>query len=272
MKSDVIRKRARHDARRAGGTVSETPSASPGASRRASPTADTPILAPDSTTQMAYDDGFGTTAQSELMNALGTQHHPNGAQDVHFNGQFYSNFPGPYHPDYLNQLGATQDAIPFSTGDTSDYDGSEYRSNKRRRMSNDSASEPPSSAISSFSSFSEYSTSASSVASHSQRASLDFPFSNNYGPYAFMRGNTTSLWHPPMLPQGAEDSPMDFLPPHMHNDETDALFATYLPPPMLPPDDSPKVSMNLQLHPPMLPQDWSASHEFYDSSGSMQSY
>ena len=37
MKSDVIRKRARHDARRGGGAVSETPSASPGASRRASP-------------------------------------------------------------------------------------------------------------------------------------------------------------------------------------------------------------------------------------------
>ena len=57
-----------------------------------------------------------------------------------------------------------------------------------------------------------------------------------------------------------------------HTDDTDALFATYLHPPMLPPDDSPKVSMNLSLHPPMLPQDWSASHEFYDSAGSMQAY
>lgn len=36
MKSDVIRKRARHNARRVGSAVSETLSASPGTSRRAS--------------------------------------------------------------------------------------------------------------------------------------------------------------------------------------------------------------------------------------------
>ncbi|TCD66250.1 hypothetical protein EIP91_001613 [Steccherinum ochraceum] len=284
MKSDVIRKRARHDARRSGGTVSETPSASPGASRRASPSADTPILAPDSTTQMTYD-AFTSHGQSELMNALGNQ---NGVHDEHFSAQFYqTNFPGPYHPDYLDQLTVAQDALPYSNGDTSDYDGSEYRSSKRRRMSNDSASEPPSSAISSFSNYSEYSTSASSVASHSQRSSMEFPFSSTYVPYAFMRNNNSSMWHPPMLPpntspqsfvhppmlpQGAEDSPMDFLHPPMHADDTDALFATYLHPPMLPPDDSPKTSLNLSLHPPMLPQDWSASHEFYDSSSSMQTY
>ncbi|KAH8092162.1 hypothetical protein BXZ70DRAFT_898471 [Cristinia sonorae] len=285
MKSDVIRKRARHDARRSGGTVSETPSASPGASRRASPTADTPILAPDSTTQMNYDDGF-SSVQSELMNALGSQHHQNGGHEQ-FHGHFYSNFPGPYHPDYLNQMHVAQDALPFSTGDTSDYDSSDYRSSKRRRMSNDSASEPPSSAISAFSSYSEYSTSASSVASHSQRSSMEFPFSSGYGSYAFMRGNgNSSLWHPPMLPpdssphsfvhppmlpQGSEDTSMDFLHSSVHNEDTDALFATYLHPPMLRPDDSPKVSMNMQLHPPMLPQEW-GSHEFYDSSGSMQTY
>ncbi|THH33382.1 hypothetical protein EUX98_g810 [Antrodiella citrinella] len=286
MKSDVIRKRARHDARRSGGTVSETPSASPGASRRASPSADTPILAPDSTTQMNYEDNYGSSGQSELMNALGGSHqHHNGAHDGHFGGQYYSHYPGPYHPDYLSQLGVAQEALPFAPGDSSDYDG-DYRSHKRRRMSNDSASEPPSSAISSFSSFSEYSTSASSVASHSQRSSLDFPFSSNYGSYAFMRGNSNnSIWHPPMLPPDnsphalihppmlpSDDSPMDFLHPPMHGDDTDALFATYLHPPMLRPDDSPKVSMSMPLHPPMLPQDWSNSHEFYDASGNMQAY
>ena len=66
MKSDVIRKRARHDARRGSGNgSSETPpSASPGASRRASPNAEsTPTLAPDSSTQLTYNDngnGNGT--------------------------------------------------------------------------------------------------------------------------------------------------------------------------------------------------------------------
>jgi GATA-binding protein len=50
MKSDVIRKRSRHDARRPGngnGSSSVTPSASPGASRRASPTATSPTVNQD---------------------------------------------------------------------------------------------------------------------------------------------------------------------------------------------------------------------------------
>ncbi|EEB97887.1 hypothetical protein MPER_02700, partial [Moniliophthora perniciosa FA553] len=53
MKSDVIRKRSRHDARRTanGGIMAETPSASPGVSRRASPSRESsPTLAPDSST------------------------------------------------------------------------------------------------------------------------------------------------------------------------------------------------------------------------------
>ncbi|KAL4242458.1 GATA-type domain-containing protein [Abortiporus biennis] len=255
MKSDVIRKRARHDARRSGGNVSETPSASPGASRRASPTGEgTPTLAPDSTTQqVGYDEGNYNMQQSELMTALGTNGQ-NGplSSDGTFNHQYnsYSTFPGPYHPDYMNQhYHAPSDSFPFSSGDSSDYDGSETRSVKRRRMSNDSASEPPSSAVS-FSSFSDFS-STSSVSSHSQRSSMEFPFSS-YSSYNLLRGN--------------EDSPMDFLHPPMHQDETDALFATYLHPPMLPPEDSPKVSIG-SLHPPMLPQDWPTTHhDFYDSS------
>ena len=55
MKSDVIRKRSRHDTRRISG---DAPSASPGASRRASPAVtpqatrqQSPTLAPDSSTQ-----------------------------------------------------------------------------------------------------------------------------------------------------------------------------------------------------------------------------
>lgn len=283
MKSDVIRKRARHDARRSGGNVSETPSASPGASRRTSPIGDgTPTLAPDSTTQMSYEDGnYSAVQQSELMGALGgtnnTQNGPLSNDGVYQSHLSYANYPGPYHPDYLNQLySVPTDAFPFASGDSSDFDGSDTRSVKRRRMSNDSASEPPSSAAS-FSSFSDFS-SASSVTSH--RSSMDFPFSNYSSYGGLMRNNTSSaLWHPPMLPpdnsphfchppmlpSGPEDSPMDFLHPPMHQDDTDALFATYLHPPMLRPDDSPKVSIG-SLHPPMLPQDWANSHDFYDSN------
>ena len=56
MKPDVIRKRSRHDARRSGQAMEDTPSASPGVSRRASPALNaSPTHAPDSTTQMIYE-------------------------------------------------------------------------------------------------------------------------------------------------------------------------------------------------------------------------
>ena len=78
MKSDIIRKRSRHDSRR-NGHVEETPSASPGASRRPSPSAPqhSPILGSGSDGngplgyggyQDEYD--FATSPQSELMSAL----------------------------------------------------------------------------------------------------------------------------------------------------------------------------------------------------------
>ncbi|TBU60051.1 hypothetical protein BD310DRAFT_815977 [Dichomitus squalens] len=285
MKSDVIRKRARHDARRGvGNGSSETPpSASPGASRRPSPNAEsTPTLAPDSSTQVSYGGGgnegsphhggntmeYRGSMQSELMGALGSG-------DMHYNNQMYSTsyFPGPYHPDVISQLySIPSDPLPFSSsGDTSDADSvSEARVNKRRRMSNESASEPPSSAVS-FSSYSDSFTSASSSTSHSQRSSVDFPYTPySSGSFNMLRG---ANWHPPMLPPGgggdgsphfihppmlppsSDDSPMFFHQQMMQHDETDALFAAYLHPPMLPPDDSPPMS-SLQLHPPMVPNEW----------------
>ena len=55
MKPDVILKCSRHDAHRSGQAMEDTPSASPGVSRRASPALDAfPTLALDSTTQMTY--------------------------------------------------------------------------------------------------------------------------------------------------------------------------------------------------------------------------
>ncbi|KAA1475739.1 hypothetical protein DENSPDRAFT_784052 [Dentipellis sp. KUC8613] len=278
MKSDVIRKRSRHDARRAGAGVSETPSASPGASRRATPNADaSPTLAPDSTT-IGYD-GTGNDnvydyrpSQSELSNALGMEgggqnsgyHH----QDSYTSLQLAS-YPGPYHPDYLNQMFTqAQDSVVFG-GDSSDMDTADTRASKRRRMSSDSATDPPSSAVS-FSSFGDgFSSAGTSATSGSQRSSMEFPF-GTYSAYGLMRGSAgNTFWHPPMLPQTnspqfihppmlppAEESPMDFLhPPMVHSEDADSLFATYLHPPMLLPEDSGLNSLQ-QLHPPMLPSDW----------------
>ena len=301
MKSDVIRKRARHDARRGAGgnTSSETPpSASPGASRRASPNADptpapdsTPTLAPDSSTQtFSTNEASASTGggvdyrasmQSELMGALGSGDGQYG--NSLFNSSVSSYYPGPYHPDYLSQVySAPSDAIPYSSsGDASDVEsGSDTRSTKRRRMSSDSASEPPSSAVS-FSSYADSFTSASSSTSHSQRSSVDFPYTP-YSSFNMLRGAT---WHPPMLPPdssphfvhppmlpSSEDSPMFYHPPMVQNDDTDALFAAYLHPPTLRPEDSPPMS-SLQLHPPMLPTDWKMSgQDLYGDANAMVTF
>ncbi|OCH87687.1 hypothetical protein OBBRIDRAFT_136546 [Obba rivulosa] len=289
MKSDVIRKRARHDARRVGPGVSETPSASPGASRRASPSADpTPTLAPDSTTQMPYGVGTGSpdeveyhhSMQSELMGALGNQNGSYATQNFSFT--YPPAFPGPYHPDYMNQVfNPPTDPLPFAPNDGSDVDNScsDARIHKRRRMSNDSTSEPPSSAVS-FSSYADSYTSASSSASHSQRSSVEFPY-NSYSPFGIMRGGGSALWHPPMLPpEGTTNSPQFIHPPMLppdespqlyqavlQHDDADALFATYLHPPMIRTEDSPPMS-SLQLHPPMLPNEWKppGGHvDYYDT-------
>lgn len=294
MKSDVIRKRARHDARRASGNSSETPSASPGASRRASPEGSTPTLAPDSTTQSSYSSEEGEyqgPTQAEIMNALANiaQNPQNGHGNSNdgFGSQMpYSlSYPGPYHPDHISQLySISSDSLSYAQ-DNSDYDGSEGRGAKRRRLSNDSASEPPSAA--SYGAYSTESYSSASSTSHSQRSSLDYPFFQNYGLFRTNQAANTSssLWHPPMLPPDgnspqfihppmlppAEDSPMDYLQ-NMQHDDTDALFNTYLHPPMLPPEDSPKVSVGslLPSHPPMLPHEWPNAYELHDNT--MQAY
>jgi GATA-binding protein len=259
MKSDVIRKRSRHDARRggAGGAPEDTPSASPGVSRRTSPVPEaSPTLAPDSTTQMSYE--FSDAASNELLNALSAaQENANNHQQL-FSNPFQAAFPGPYHPDYLTQLyNLPADALPFSTAESNDTDLSmSPRSSKRRRMSNDSASEPPSSAVS-FSSFSGDGSfsSASSVSGHSKHGSMDFSFAGFTSQGPALRGSGNTFWHPPMMPQSTadseqlvyppmtsgsnssggsnEDSPMDYLhhpPMALHDDEQ--LFSAYLQPSM----------------------------------------
>ncbi|KAF8064406.1 hypothetical protein FPV67DRAFT_220987 [Lyophyllum atratum] len=286
MKSDVIRKRSRHDARRGGNNLSDTPSASPGVSRRASPAREaSPTLAPDSSTaQMSYDYteelDFRHT-QSELLGALG--------QDLSQQQMFHSfnfQFPGPYHPDYLTQVYTMPaDPLPFPPSDGSDHDreheyGMSPRTSKRRRMSTDSASEPPSSATS-YSSYNDgYSTPASSATSHSQRSSMDFPFSSYLSPSSFnsgpaLRGSGNTFWHPPMMPQGdnsphvihppmlpptTDDSPMDYLHQPMGHDEE--LFSSFLHPPMAIPEEG-GMCMG-QVHPPMMVE--YGGHDAYESA------
>jgi GATA-binding protein, other eukaryote len=281
MKSDVIRKRSRHDTRRGN---PDTPSASPGVSRRASPVHDiSPTLAPDSSTaQLNFDYNeeidFRNT-QSELLGALG--------QDLSSSNMF---FPGPYNPDYLSQIyPMSTDPLPFppveNNVETAELDVHSPRSNKRRRMSTDSASEPPSSSTSgSYSAFTDgYLTSASSATTHSQRSSMDFPFSgflsspnagttnpfnsacspnsSTNGPA--LRGSGNTFWHPPMMPQvenspqlfhppmlpPADESPMDYLQAPMPHDD-DMLFSTFFHPPMAVPEESNSHSVN-NVHPPM---------------------
>lgn len=298
MKSDVIRKRSRHDAARRGTSGPDdlnTPSASPGVSRRTSPVPEaSPTLAPDSTTQMTYEyneepEFRGSNSSSELMGALGNNNSGSSSNSSDSSSppsiynpfqQLSSSFPGPYHPDYLMQLygGLNSEALPFA--ESSDVDlGMSPRSNKRRRLSTDSGSEPPSSAVS-FGSYSGDSfSSTSSSASHSKRASMEFPFSAyntngtiNQGPA--LRGSGNTFWHPPMMPQSTandepvifqgsnsnsgttsssgtnssnsssvdnEDSPMDYLHPPMALQDEESLFSAYLHPPMALPEDAGKA-------------------------------
>jgi GATA-binding protein len=295
MKSDVIRKRSRHDARRVGAAAAETPSASPGVSRRNSPVLErSPTLAPDSTTQMTYD--YSTepdyrVSQSELTNALGQDQSQlnNYNQHALFTSLFgFTIFPGPYHPDVLQQQQYTcvNDPLPFASVDTADIEtvATPSRIHKRRRMSNDSISEPPSSAAS-YSSFDGFS-SASSATSASQRSSMEFPFSP-YPPYNMLRGSESTFWHPPMLPHERspefvhppmlppDDFTMDYVHPPMAIQDEDSLFSAYLHPPMIPAEDrSPALmSSHLQPHPPMLTNDSmykGGRNDFFDPA--MRSY
>ncbi|KAG2355389.1 hypothetical protein BDR07DRAFT_1493258 [Suillus spraguei] len=142
---------------------------------------------------------------------------------------------------------------------------------KRRRMSTDSVSEHPSSAVS-YSSYGgdSFRTGSGAMSAgtslSSRRSSMDFPF---FSPYTVFRGSgNNAVWphssngggaerspqfvHPPMLPEAVGTSDghahghgrsghgygMDFLyPPIMLPQEEESLFATYLHPPMILPQE-----------------------------------
>ncbi|KAI6006178.1 hypothetical protein F5J12DRAFT_721183 [Pisolithus orientalis] len=277
MKSDVIRKRSRHDASSGSGTTSA--SASPGPSCRASPNVDTldvsesPTLAPDSTTQpAAYEFGEDGVVN---VGVHGVGVHGVGAAGTSVLGHAYAGifghhaYPGPYHPDYLSSQFHLDAALPFSGVDGMDGEespgaaatgGDEHRSSKRRRMSTDSASEPPSSAVS-YSSYAESMMSTSTAptsaisashhplashhafSSHSRRSSMDFPF---FTPYGVFRGSVSNtFWHPPMVIAEPDRSPQPagFHPPMLLPEEEN-LFATYFHPPMLLPSEDGDVQQD----------------------------
>ncbi|KZT02967.1 uncharacterized protein LAESUDRAFT_762388 [Laetiporus sulphureus 93-53] len=98
-------------------------------------------------TKMYLREGF--TMRIPMQSDHGQAEGQNSTYSIALFGSSYS-FPGPYHPDYLAQTNSVPaDALPFS-GDYSDMDNTitETRMFQRRRMSSDSASEPPCSATS----------------------------------------------------------------------------------------------------------------------------
>ncbi|KAI6019214.1 hypothetical protein BKA83DRAFT_111299 [Pisolithus microcarpus] len=284
MKSDVIRKRSRHDARRASPSVDTLDvselSGGSGLGALGGGAGDrSPTLAPDSTTQPAAyefgEDGIVNVASGitlggmNIGNVLG-----NG-----YAGMFgHHHYPGPYHPDYLSSQFHSDAALPFAGVDGMDReespgnreaDADEHRISKRRRMSTDSASEPPSSAVShssyaeSMTSTSTAPTSAISAASHhplashhafsthSRRSSMDFPF---FTPYGVFRGSVSNtFWHPPMVVAEPDRSPQPFIhPPMLLPDDwpTAFLFSAGFHPPMLLPEEENLFAT--YFHPPML--------------------
>ena len=281
LKSDVIRKRSRHEIRCTGlaGTCSETPSASPGASRRASPArAASPQTSAEEEEekrpQFSYDDYTSNIGQadnaakksppSDMLGSVSSHDHNNNAGEARLTP--LSGFPGPYHPDYLYQFmsGADPHPIRTSLSDKSSEYGVEDRGNKRRRLSSssyDSSSTPT-----------DPPTSATSLRSsnHSKKSPPSSPTFSSYGlpysayntyrgfdtPSSWMRGGSSSSSsrkiHPPMvLP---EDAPMEYLHPPMSSDSSSSSSSSrpssYLHPPMLPVDEA---AMTF-LHPPLVPQ------------------
>ena len=148
-----------------------------------------PTLDPNSMTQMTYkfsEDSEFCVSQSELMGASDDSSQSN------FSGLFHP-FPGPYHPDYLSQQATTPaDALPFTSIDSIENEmEEESRTSKWCRMSTDSASEPPSSAVS-YNSYNNGYSSQSSLTSHFQQSSMDFPF-NQYPSYNIFRGSSNTF-------------------------------------------------------------------------------
>jgi len=310
MKSDVIRKRSRHDARRASiNGPEDTPSNSPGPSRRTSPVREaSPTLAPDSTTQLSYDFGeesdsfraISSLSASELMGALGSITGPgavNHVGDTSHGGLYQtpsspynhalssaltssssvmsSLYPGPYHPDYLLQLyNVPGDALPFSSVDSVEIDvGMSPRSNKRRRMSTDSAEDPPSSAVS----FASYSAAGDGGGYSSGTSSSSHGHSHSLSSHTMSHGHSHSFSlshnHSHSLSSRVHSHSLSHSHTHAKRSSMEFPFTTYNANGTINQGPVLRGSGNTFWHPPMLPQTASdnENHLFHPHSSSSSS-
>lgn len=304
MKSDVVRKRSRHEIRRhgLGGSCSEIPSASPGASRRASPARAASPQPPaeeeqrqeETTPQFTYDYTSSNVGQqdnsppTDMLSSVSSHDQNDNVGDPKLAP--ISAFPGPYHPDYLYQYTSGSGIRPIQTsfGESSEYDV-EDRGNKRRRLSSSSyessstPTDPPPSATSVPSSNRNKSPSSSpSFSSYGLPYSV-YPYQSFEASSSWMSGggssSSSAKIHPPMvLP---DDAPMEYLqPPMAMSTETTSSSSSqppssFLHPPMLPVEEAamtyPHPPMLPQAnspivgytHPPMLPSYWSSNDPNY---------
>ena len=260
MKSDVIRKRSRHEARRA---------AAAAASAVAQAEADTESETKNNTTIEFDSSSPATTPMHEIDEPALP---PTFASDSSFGyeeeemafqfssqADFLSILPNPSsspsHSHSTSSSGPGGDPLPFASSSLSDLGhGETTRSKKRRRMStnSDSDEDPPLSAVS-FSSFTDSgysttttsrrdSTSTSHHSHHSHHSSVDFPF-RSYPDFPFFTSSTSStsssttgtaaeVWHPPMLPSFSSGGGGFDSEEGMGIDD-EKLFETYLHPPMI---------------------------------------
>lgn len=278
--------------------------------------------------------GTGMGSSSELMGALGDTYavynpfpgpyHPDylsqnwvppsmagAGEALPFSGVDSIDGEAGSNPSSSNASPKTSNATHVSTGAASAATSSGAGANtsnagrtaKRRRMSTDSVSEPPSSAVSyssygGDSSFTGSGATSAGTSSSSRRSSMDFPF---FSPYTVFRGNgNNAFWHHSSN-GGVERSPQAFVHPPMLPDGDAHTHAhghahghgghgnghgrgghghgmDFLHPPMMLPQEEESLFATY-LHPPMiLPQEgeqvqhgYEYQGEYYETGG-MQQY
>ncbi|KDQ11228.1 hypothetical protein BOTBODRAFT_462541 [Botryobasidium botryosum FD-172 SS1] len=223
MKSDIIRKRSRHEARRGTGS-SITPSASPGASRRPSPSAEptSPTAASHPEPQLYIDPDTQAAQQQQhpphfdfSSTSFDFSHNPQDPNDLLSMGMHDMELSfGALFPETLNYPGpvAAQNIQAYFQPnlriDTA-ADSNEHTT-KRRRMSIDEQSDMTSSYMSTPSM-----TSSSELSSLNSASSYD----SYNGSFFFNYHGGTPLYHPPMLLPYAD--PMSSLGPTNAHTPTD---------------------------------------------------
>ncbi|KZV75850.1 hypothetical protein PENSPDRAFT_623952 [Peniophora sp. CONT] len=233
MKSDVIRKRSRHDARRGSGP-GETPSASPGASRRASPNNDgltrSPTLAPDSSTAPAWGDHYGAglistfSTTSGMSSASGTEPPSSAISSASYATTAASSLAseGYEAPKGFGSPGSGYDRgnNGYDTNPQS-YDsqsnaGSNANNAYSQQQDNNNANNVNGNSNNNGGYTQDGNGNVYGPADYSGPR-LEFPFSS-FPAYGMLRAPGAGVWHPPLLPP--TQSP------------------TFVHPPMIPPEDA----------------------------------